>query len=147
MKLSENGLNHLKEVEGVRYKAYKDSVGIWTIYVGLIQINGIPVKEGQTITEEEGDKELMKQLVNYEKCVNFVIKSNINQNQFDALVSICFNIGINAFTKSTLTRLVNNSPNDPNIAKAFNMWKIAGGKVSQGLLNRRKKEIDLYFRR
>ena len=70
--------------------------------------------------------------------------SHINQNQFDALVSFCYNLGVNAFEGSTLRRLINANPNDPNIPAQFERWDNAGGKQLPGLYTRRVKEAQLY---
>ena len=77
--------------------------------------------------------------------VDAVIKKEVTQNQFNALVSLAFNIGIGGFSKSTVLRLVNNNPNDGNIAKAFLMWNKQAGKELKGLTKRRIIESSLYF--
>lgn len=77
--------------------------------------------------------------------VNELIKSNVNQNQFNALVSLSYNIGVNAFAKSTLLKKVNFNPNDLTIKNEFLKWNKAGGKVIQGLTNRREIESQLYY--
>ena len=70
---------------------------------------------------------------------------NINQNQFDALVSFVFNLGVGNFARSTLLRKIKSNPNDPTIRKEFERWIYAGGKVLNGLVRRRREEADLYF--
>jgi len=74
-----------------------------------------------------------------------LIKKPITQNQFNALVSFAFNVGIGALSKSTLLKLVNINPNDGNIAKEFLKWNKAGGKIVGGLTTRRIKESSIYF--
>jgi len=74
-----------------------------------------------------------------------MVVSSINQNQFDALVSFCYNVGVTNFKKSTLLKIVNNNPNDPNVAIQFGRWIRANGRVLAGLVKRRKSEADLYF--
>ena len=87
--------------------------------------------------------ELFKTTVKkYEDAVN-KITSPTNQNQFDALVSLCYNIGVAGFLNSSIFKKVNANPNDPSINEAFKMWKNAGGKPI--LLNRRIREANLYF--
>lgn len=145
MKLSQTGLDHLKRLEGVKLQAYQDSVGIWTIFVGLTTINNQPIKKGQTITMADGDKELAKQLVKYEDAVNQTIKRDLTQSQFDALVIFCFNIGVYAFQKSTLAKVVNENPNNLEGVKAELLkWVKAGGKVIEGLKSRRSQEFLIY---
>jgi len=70
---------------------------------------------------------------------------NINQNQFDALVSFVFNLGVGNFARSTLLRKIKSNPDDPTIRKEFERWVYAGGKVLNGLVRRRKEEANLYF--
>jgi lysozyme len=82
-------------------------------------------------------------LLNYELAVYSSTRDDINQNQFDSLVSLAFNIGTGAFKKSTLLKKVNANPNDPAIKGAFEMWKNAGGMPI--LLKRRQREAALYF--
>jgi lysozyme len=84
-------------------------------------------------------------LKTYELAVYSSTRDDINQNQFDSLVSLAFNIGTGAFKKSTLLKKVNANPNDPTIGAAFEMWKNAGGKPI--LLNRRKREYQLYIKK
>ena len=145
MKLSENGFEFLKSQEGVRYKSYQDSIGVWTIYIGLITFNGKKVTQGMTVTEEEGKAEFLKQIVTYENAVNNNAKTILTQNQFDALVSFTFNLGINNFKSSTLLKKVNINTNDQSIGDEFMKWNRAGNKVIDGLTKRRKAETKLYF--
>ena len=145
MKLSEKGFEFLKSMEGVRYKAYRCSAGVLTIYIGLTTINGKPVKEGQTITEEQGKIEFLKQITTYENAVNQNVTSKINQNMFDALTSFVFNVGAANFKSSTLLKKVNANPNDIDIKNQLLRWNKAAGKEIAGLTYRRAKEGTLYF--
>jgi lysozyme len=77
--------------------------------------------------------------------VDKLIKANLNQNQFNAITSLAYNIGIGALTKSTLLKKVNINPSDPTIANEFAKWNKAGGKVVNGLTKRRAVEAKLYF--
>ena len=84
--------------------------------------------------------------------INAVIKSKINQNQFDSLIAFSYNIGRNGFKSSTVLKRVNHNPNDPLIKDAFRMWvkdqdpKTGKLVTVKGLVNRREKEITLYFK-
>ena len=71
--------------------------------------------------------------------------SNLNQNQFNALVSFAYNVGTGNFSSSTLLKKVNRNPDDLTIKDEFLRWNKAGGKVLNGLTNRRNEEADLYF--
>ncbi|OOF48723.1 muraminidase [Rodentibacter genomosp. 1] len=144
MKTSERGINHIIRDEGERLTAYQDIVGIWTIGVGHTGfVDGKPVTRGMTITAEKSREILKADLARFEKAVNANVKVLLTQNQFDALVSLAFNIGEGAFSGSTLVRKLN-AGDYLGASQQFLVWKNAGGKVSQGLLNRRKREKALF---
>ncbi|NBH76232.1 lysozyme [Rodentibacter pneumotropicus] len=144
MKTSERGITHIIRDEGERLTAYQDVVGIWTIGVGHIGfVDGKPVAKGMTITQEKSREILKADLARFEKAINASVNVPLKQNQFDALVSLAFNIGEGAFRRSTLLRKLN--AGDYNGAsQQFLVWKNAGGRVSQGLLNRRRREKVLF---
>ena len=98
------------------------------------------------ITQEQADRLFRKKIKKYEKWVNKLVKTDINQNQFDALVSLSYNIGFGAIKRSHLLKLVNENPNDLQIAIEFLKWRKANGKVIKGLETRRQKEVELYFK-
>lgn len=143
--ISPNGINFLIKEEGIILKPYRDSVGIPTIGIGCTYYeNGQKVKmTDPPITRDRAIGLFKNVLAAYEIAVWSNTRDDINQNQFDALVSICYNIGVNALKGSTLLKRVNANPNDPSINEAFKMWKNAGGKPI--LLNRRIREANLYF--
>ncbi len=144
--ISPNGINFLiKEEGGIILKPYRDSVGIPTIGIGCTYYeNGQKVKmTDPPITRDRAIGLFKNVLAAYEIAVWSNTRDDINQNQFDALVSICYNIGVNGLKGSTLLKRVNANPNDPSINEAFKMWKNAGGKPI--LLNRRIREANLYF--
>jgi len=147
MKTSEAGKRMIAELEGIELKAYKvNGKGNWTIAVGNeTYLDGSPVKEGDTVTMEEAMELFEKSLPSREKAVNVGINSEINQNQFDSLVSLVYNIGIAAFNGSTIRRKININPNDPSIRKEFARWNRSAGEVVEGLISRRKREADNYF--
>lgn len=123
MKTSAAGRKTLEAREGVRLKAYRDSVGVWTIGVGHTAAAGAPVpKAGLTITADECDAIFARDLVKYEKTVNDSVKVPITQTEFDALVSLCFNIGQGGFAKSTVVRRLNVGDR-AGAAAAFMMWR------------------------
>ncbi len=141
-----SGQKFLTSVEGVKYKAYKDSGGVWTIGRGITYYeDGTKVKSGDAISQEREEKLFQATLSSYVNNVNKAVTANLNQNQFNALVSYCYNIGIPAFNKSTLLKKVNANPGDSNIRTQFMRWVYDNGKKVTGLVNRRKKEADLYF--
>jgi lysozyme len=136
----------IKKFEGLKLRAYKDSAGIWTIGYGLITYpNGTKVKAGDTITKEQAESYFQETLQKFAQGVENAIKQPVTNNQFAALVSFAYNVGINAFKESTLLKLVNENPNNPAIEAQFMRWINAGGKPVQGLVNRRRQEANLYF--
>ena len=145
MKTSRAGIDLIKQFEGCRLKSYKDSAGIWTIGYGTTTAAGLgTVQAGMTITQSQADEWLAAGLVKYEAGVMRALTRSPNQNQFDAMVSLCYNIGEGAFAKSSVARLFNGG-DVHGAADAFLMWKKAGGKVLQGLMNRRRKERELFL--
>jgi lysozyme len=128
-------------------KAYQDAAGVWTIGVGSTHyLDGHPVHKDDRCTSEFAMYLFKGTLAKiYEPAVNHAVTSLINQNQFDALVSLTYNIGITAFQRSTLVRMVNADPTDPEIRGQFLKWDRAGGRELPGLMHRRKDEADLYF--
>ena len=150
--IDDAGYELIKGFEGVRTKAYKDSVGIPTIGIGFIKYStgkrkGTAVKMGDTITPEEIKQEFLVQVQQYVRAVNNVIrleiKERITQNMFNALVSLCYNIGVGKFSKSTLVKKLN-ALDFNGAANEFLKWNKAGGKVVQGLTNRRIRERILF---
>jgi lysozyme len=141
MKISQKGINLLKAHEGFELTAYKCSAGVLTIGYGH---TGTDVTVGKTITQAEAERLLWADLQWAEMAVNVEL-SNINQNQFDALVSFVYNVGASAFRNSTLLKKVKVNANDPAIRLEFAKWRNGGGKVSPGLVKRRAAETDLYF--
>lgn len=139
------GIDFLINEEGLVLKPYRDSVGIPTIGIGCTYYeDGTRVKMTDPPISRDRAIGLFKNLLkNYETAVWSVTRDDINQDQFNALTSICFNIGVSAFKGSTLVKRVNKNPNDPSIKGAFEMWKNAGGKPI--LLGRRRREAALYF--
>lgn len=140
------GYKLIQQFEGLKLKAYQDSVGIWTIgYGNITYLDGSKVKKGDEITREQADLMFKSTANKFALEVAKLINVCLTQNQFNALVSLAYNIGIGAFKGSTLLKKVNNNPNDKSIANEFLKWKYAGSKVIQGLLNRRIKESEVYF--
>lgn len=147
-KVSPEGRDKIAEHEGgYILKAYLCPAKVWTISAGLTYYpNGKRVKEGDMINIEEARTMFASVLKDFETAVWSATRDDINQNQFDALVSFAFNVGIGNFINSTLLKKVNKNPNDVTIADEFMKWVYAGGKELNGLKNRRKKESALYFK-
>lgn len=143
MQLSHNGVKLLQDFEGYRDQAYQDSAGIWTIGYGSTHVNGVAVSEGDTITREDAEKQMFLDTAWAQTCINQNVDVPLRQSQFDALVCFVYNIGCGAFLKSTLLKLLNLRLYDL-AANEFPRWNRAGGKVLQGLTNRRLKEQSLF---
>ena len=148
MKTSKNGILLITTFEGLRLRPYLCSAGIATIgYGSTFYEDGTTVKmTNKPITKERAMELFKTTLVQYENAVNKLVKLTLTQNQFDALVSFTYNVGIGAFTKSILLKVINTNPNDLiNIEKNFLKWNKANKKVITGLTNRRIAEYKLYY--
>lgn len=146
-KISEKGINLIKTFEGFSSKPYLCPAKIPTIgYGATFYTDGKKVTmKDKAITEEEGVALLKDMLVKFEQYVDSYCVDTINQNQFDALVSFCYNLGPVNLKNSTLIKKVNINPNDPTIETEFMKWTRGGGKVLPGLVRRREAEAKLYF--
>ncbi len=139
---SSTGIDLICSFEGLRLSAYDDGVGVWTIGYGTTVINGVKVKKGDTCTVEQAKSYMASDLKKFEAAVNKVTVV-LNQNQFDALVSLAYNIGTGAFASSTLLKKLN-AGDYKGAAAQFDVWIKAGGKRMQGLVNRRAAERKLF---
>lgn len=142
MRLSNSGLDFIKGFEGFRNKAYKvvSTEKFYTIGYGHY---GSDVSPNETITKSEAETLLRKDVKQFEDGVNSYVKVNINQNQFDALVSFAYNCGLGALKSSTLLQLLN-ANNFVGASQQFLRWNKSGGKVLNGLVSRRKAEQLLF---
>ena len=120
MGMSDKGLAALVTREGLRFKSYKDTKGIWTIGVGH---TGPEVKEGMLITDKQADSYLNNDIRWAEAAINTKVKVALTQNQFDALCSFTFNVGATAFTNSTLLKVLNMG-NYTEAANQMDRWHI-----------------------
>jgi len=155
MKLDKKGIDFIIEVEGLELKPYKDTAGVWTIGIGnTFYENGVKVRPtDKPITKERAVSLFSLISKHFEADVTSLVKTTITQNQFNALFSFAYNVGSDididliaeGLGDSTLLKKVNINPNDPTIANEIKKWNKSGGKVTQGLINRRQKEINLYF--
>jgi lysozyme len=137
---SGNGLSLTEQFEGCRLTAYQDQVGVWTIGYGH---TGSDVTPGLTVTQDQAQALLAKDVGSAATCVNDVVAIKLTQDEFDALVDFVFNLGIQAFTGSTLLRDLDSG--DLTAAAAqFDLWDRAGGAVVAGLLRRRQAETALF---
>lgn len=146
MKTSTNGRKLIAGFEGCVLTAYKCPAGVLTIGVGHTSAASAPaVKSGMKISANEADDILARDLSSFEAAVSRLVTSSLNQNQFDALVSLVFNIGARAFSSSTLLKKLNAGDYD-GAAAQFERWNKASGRVLSGLTRRRAAERDLFVR-
>jgi len=147
MKTGKKGIELIKKYEGFESKPYNCPAGVPTIGYGATYYpNGDRVRLSDSpISEERAEELLGDMLGSYESAVNRYAVSDINQNQFDALVSFAYNLGNGALKSSTLLKKVNANPCDDNITYQFNRWVKAGGRTLRGLVKRRAEEAELYF--
>lgn len=146
-KLNSVGYNLIKKFEGLSLKPYKCQANISTIgYGSTFYENGTKVKlTDWPITKLRAEQLLRNTADKFAEKVAVLITKPVTQNQFNALVSFAFNVGIGALRNSTLLKKVNANPNDATIKAEFLRWNKAGGRVVNGLTKRRIKESALYF--
>ena len=143
----------ITKFEGFKAKPYIDIAGHPTIGYGATyyQDGRKVTMQDKPITKSAAIELKMFHLKETERAVNQMVKSNINQNQFDALVSFCYNLGAGNLRSSTLLKKVNADPNDRSIEQEFLKWNKARnprtGKLepSYGLTRRRNEEAVIYF--
>mgnify|MGYP007100114324 CR=1 FL=1 len=140
MKTSQRGLDLIKQFEGFRSEAYRDVVGVLTIGYGFTS----NVREGDTMTKAQANARLARELSGYELAVKVATDGQCNQNQFDALVSFCWNVGIEGMQRSSVIK-AHRRGDYQAAARAFGLWNKAGGKVWPGLTRRRAAEAALYL--
>ena len=147
MKLNEKGIVLMHQFEGLKLTAYLCPAKVWTIgYGNTFYEDGTKVKQGDKITKERAEQ-LFFNITNknFTEPLLKLLKKQINENQFSALVCFAYNVGIGNVSKSTLLKKVNANPNDLTIRNEFLKWNKAGGKVLNGLTKRRESEANLYF--
>lgn len=139
MTVSQTGLGLIKKHEGLRLSAYQDIGGIWTIGYGHTKT----AAPGKKITQAQAEALLKSDLKSAESDVLKLVKVPLKQNEFDALVSLVFNIGGTLFSTSTILRLLNQG-NKSAAVNEFGKWVNVKGKRVQGLVNRRNDEAELF---
>ncbi|MEM3169949.1 MAG: lysozyme [Candidatus Nitrosotenuis sp.] len=149
MRISEQGLTFIASFEGLRTRLYNDPAGHCTIGVGhLVHLgpcNGSePLEFRRGISEARALELLREDARRFEDAVNRLVAVRLTQNQFDALVSFAFNVGVGAFGRSTLLRKLNVG-DVWGAAQEFLRWTLAGGVELPGLRRRRKAEQALFL--
>lgn len=139
MKASGNALELIKKFEGCKLRAYDCPAGVCTIGYGHTE----GVYSGMTISQDDAERFLQQDVEKVEKVINASVLVPLNQNQYDALVSFVFNVGAQAFLRSTLLARLNYGAFKV-VPYEFNRWVHIGGQFSLGLQNRRNAEVALF---
>ena len=162
-KMSQIGIDLIKKWEGLGdgdrnrpgLQPYMDPVGIWTIGYGhAITVNGRFLRGSRSrstaekiynggLTLQQAEDLLREDVRRFEIGVNNLVSANTSQNEFDAFVSLAFNIGLGAFRRSSALRYHNMGRKDL-VPRKIQLWNKAGGRTLRGLVNRRKDESRLY---
>lgn len=138
-------LDLIKKWEGCRLRAYQDVVGVWTVGYGLTTGAGlIEVGPNTVLTQAEADRYLELAVNKFADEIRPLIKRPINENQFGTFVSVAYNIGTGGFSRSSALRHFNNGELD-KVPRSIKLWNKAGGRVVQGLVNRREDEVKLFL--
>lgn len=147
MQITRRGIDLIKKYEGFSKVPYLCPAGIPTIGYGCTYYpDGKKVSIlDKSISEEQATQMLILVVDDFALKVSKLLKQKLSENQFNALVSFTYNVGLGALSKSTLLKKVNINPNDKTIREEFLKWNKAGGKVLNGLVKRRLEESDLYF--
>lgn len=139
MNIGTKGLDLIKFFEGLELNAYQCAAGVWTIGYGHTK----DVQQGMTISEARANEMLAEELNEYESYINGLVTVELNQDQFDAMVSWVYNLGVGNLKASTLLKVLNAGDYD-GVPAQMMRWNKAGGKVLEGLTKRRQAEADLF---
>lgn len=148
--MTEKGKGLIRQFEGCKLVAYKCPAGKWTIgYGNRYYADGTPVKEGDKIDQATANQLFDLIVADFEKQVKMILGgtlcATLPKEAIDALISIAYNIGVDAFAKSTLLKRIKADKNNlGGIEDGFLMWVKSGGKVLNGLQRRRAAEFAMY---
>ena len=142
-KTDQVGVDLIKSFEGLVLHSYQDAVGVWTNGYG--NTHNVPQDTNSTITQDQAEATLEENLRTFEEGVNNLVSRNLSPNQFAALVSFAYNLGLGSLASSTLLTLVNKG-DFQGAAGQFKHWVYAGGEVLEGLVRRRAAEAELFLK-
>lgn len=152
MRLNAAGFEMIKRHEGLRLQAYQDAVGVWTIgYGNTFYPGGKAVQQGDVITHAEAVRLLVDIIEYFEKQLDPLLKYDdgswmvFGANQYAAIISFVYNVGVGNFSKSTLLKKLKRG-DYAGAANEFPRWNKAGGRVLAGLTKRREEERQLFLR-
>jgi lysozyme len=140
MKTSQQGLDLIKEFEGLRLEAYKCPAGVWTVGYGTTK----GVKPGMKITEKKAEKLLLEDVKQFETFLNRV-RVNFCQECFDAIIDWLYNLGTANFNRSTMRQFIIGDRDDEEITDQLVKWVNSGGIPLTGLKRRRIAEANLFL--
>lgn len=144
--LSPAGIDLITNFEGLKLEAYYDQAGVCTIGFGTTKYpSGVPVQINDKCSIDQAKSFMHHDLARFEIAVSSLVNVPLTQNQFDALVSLTYNIGASAFKNSTLLKLLNQGDYIA-ASQQFDVWIKSGGQTVQGLVNRRAVEKAHYLR-
>ena len=138
--IKDKNLNFIREVEGFNREAYQDEGGVWTIGYGHTR----EVKEGDTVSTHKANMYLNTDLVIFEIQLQKLIRADLNENQYLALLSFIYNIGATQFANSTVLKYVNEGKFEL-VPDELRKWNKVNNEVSLGLTRRREKEANLFM--
>ena len=141
IRTNKKGIELIKEGEGCKLSTYRDGGGVFTIGYGH---TGRHAYEGNSITKEEAEQIFEEDLYNHEQDLLRLLKIELNEGQFSAVMSLVFNIGATQFATSSLLKYLNES-NFDSAANEFYKWIWDNGHKIQGLINRRDRERRLFL--
>jgi lysozyme len=139
MNISQEGISLIKKFEGCELEAYKCAAGVWTIGYGHTK----DVKEGDSILKEDAESMLVHELQEYCNDVDIAVKVDLKQNEFDALVSWTYNLGLTNLNSSTMLKVLNEGKHN-EVPAQMKRWNKASGQVKQGLVRRREAEALMF---
>lgn len=139
MVISDEGIALVKKFEGCELEAYKCAAGVWTIGYGSTR----GVNQGDVWTQEKADIMLIDELQEYGEHVSNMVNVPLNQSQYDALTSWCFNLGPTNLSSSSLLRVLNEEKYE-EVPHQIKRWNKANGQVNDGLIRRREAEALLF---
>lgn len=146
MNLSAEGINLIKQFEGVRNRPYRCSAKLWTVGVGHLIGDGksLPDSWNKTFTAEEINALLIRDLNRFERGIRMYIKVPLRQCEYNALCSFAFNLGLGTLQRSTLRQKINRGDKE-SAAKEILKYCRAGGKIIKGLQRRREAEYQMFL--
>ena len=146
MKTSQRGLDLIKEYEGIRFKPYRDCVGLFTVGVGHLIGDGtvLPDSWNRTFTLKEVNDLLVADVRKFELGLARYVNVELSQNQYDAIIDFCFNLGLGTFQRSSVRQAINRR-DKASVIRNLLRYNKAGGKVIPQLDRRRKAEALLFL--